>query len=128
MTLTPIRTDGAPAPVQGAPYSQAIDAGDTVYVSGQVPLDPDGLLVGDDIVAQTTRCLANVAAILEAAGLSLRSVAKTTVYMTDLGEFGAMNDAYAAAFGDHAPARATIGVAALPAGARVEIEAVAIRG
>lgn len=122
-----IRTDQAPAPVQGAPYSQAIDAGDVVFVSGQVPLDAGGTLVSEDVGAQTTRCLANVAAILAEAGLDLTAVVKTTVYMLDLGRFGEMNAAYAAAFGAHAPARSTIGVAALPAGASVEIEAVALR-
>jgi len=125
--MKPIRTDLAPAPVQGAPYSQAIDAGGLVFVSGQVPLDTAGELVSDDVAAQTAQCLANIAAVLDAAGLTLAAVAKTTVYMTDLGEFGAMNEAYAAAFAGHAPARATVGVAALPAGARVEIEAVAVR-
>ena len=123
-----IRTTAAPAPVQGAPYSQAIDTGSLVFVSGQVPLDPAGALVGDDIAVQTRRCLANIAAILAEAGLGLGDIAKTTVYMTDLGEFGAMNAAYAETFAAHAPARATVGVAALPAGARVEIEAIALRG
>jgi 2-iminobutanoate/2-iminopropanoate deaminase len=125
----PVRTDRAPAPVAGAPYSQAIvaPAGRTVYVSGQVPLDPaTGALAGADIATQTRRALQNVAAVLEAAGASLADVVRTTVYMTDLSEFGTMNAVYAEAFGDHAPARATVGVAALPAGARVEIDAIAV--
>ncbi len=122
-----IRTTAAPAPVQGAPYSQAIDAGALVFVSGQVPLDASGALVGPAIGDQTRQCLDNVAAILAEAGLCLADVAKTTVYMTDLDEFSGMNTAYAAAFAAHAPARATVGVAALPAGARVEIEAIAVR-
>lgn len=125
--MEPIRTTAAPAPVQGAPYSQAIDTGSLVFVSGQVPLDAGGTLVGEDIALQTRQCLDNIAAILAEAGLGLADVAKTTVYMTDLGEFSAMNAAYAEGFAAHAPARATIGVAALPAGARVEIEAVAVR-
>lgn len=124
-----IRTDKAPAPVQGAPYSQAIAAtpGEVVYVSGQVPIDPiSGELIEDDIRLQTALVLRNIAAILAAAGSSLHQVVKTTVYLKDFDDFGAMNEIYAQAFSAHAPARATIGVAALPLGARVEIEAVAI--
>ncbi|MEW6581611.1 MAG: Rid family detoxifying hydrolase [Actinomycetota bacterium] len=125
-----IRTDTAPAPVAGAPYSQAIAAapGEVVWVSGQVPVDPaTGALAADDVAAQTTLVLRHVASILAAAGGALAHVVKTTVYLTDLaGDFPAMNAAYAAAFGDHAPARATVGVATLPLGARVEIEAVAV--
>lgn len=121
-----IRTAHAPAPLAGAPYSQAIRTGDFVFVSGQVPLDPDGRLVAGGIAEQTARSLANVGAILEAAGSGLANVVKTTVYMTDLSEFGEMNAIYAEAFGSHAPARATVQVAALPAGARVEIDAIAI--
>lgn len=121
-----IRTDEAPAPVHGAPYSQAIRAGNLVFVSGQVPLDAAGLLVGDEIATQTAQSLRNVAAILAAAGVALDDVVKTTVYLTDLADFGTMNAVYAEHFGGHAPARATVQVAALPAGARVEIEAVAV--
>lgn len=124
-----IRTQKAPAPVQGAPYSQAIAAipGEVVYVSGQVPIDPlTGELIDDDIRLQTALVLRNIAAILGAAGSSLHQVVKTTVYLKDFDDFGAMNEIYAQAFSDHAPARATVGVAALPLGARVEIEAVAI--
>lgn len=127
MIMESLRTTAAPAPVQGAPYSQAIDAGSLIFVSGQVPLDPSGVLVGDDIAVQTRQCLDNIAAILTEAGLGLANVAQTTVYMTDLNEFSAMNGAYAEAFAAHAPARATVGVAALPAGARVEIAAIAVR-
>jgi 2-iminobutanoate/2-iminopropanoate deaminase len=115
--------------VAGAPYSQAIavPAGRMVFVSGQVPLDPvTGALAGDDVATQTRRALANVAAVLEAAGASLADVVKTTVYMTDLGQFGAMNEVYAEAFAGHAPARATVGVLALPVGALVEIDAIAV--
>ncbi len=125
-----IRTDEAPAPVAGAPYSQAIAAsgGEVLWVSGQVPLDASGSLAADDVPGQTRQCLANVAAVVAAAGGSMADVVKTTVYMTDLAMFGEMNAVYAEAFGEMPPARATIGVAALPAGAQVEIEAVAVLG
>jgi 2-iminobutanoate/2-iminopropanoate deaminase len=125
-----IRTEDAPAPVAGAPYSQAIaaTAGEVVWVSGQVPLLPSGELAADDVPGQTRQCLANIAAILSAAGASMDDVVKTTVFMTDLGGFPEMNAVYGEAFGDVPPARATIGVAALPAGAQVEIEAVAVIG
>ncbi len=125
-----IRTDQAPAPVAGAPYSQAIAArgGEVVWVSGQVPLVPGGGIVAEDVAGQTRQCLANIAAILDAAGGSLDDIVKTTVYMTDLERFPEMNVAYAEAFAAAPPARATVGVAALPAGAIVEIEAVAVIG
>lgn len=122
-----IRTTDAPAPLAGAPYSQAIGAAGLVFVSGQVPLDATGTLVAGGIAEQTAQSLANVAAILAAAGASLADVVKTTVYMTDLGEFAEMNAVYAETFAGHTPARATVQVAALPAGARVEIDAVAVR-
>lgn len=130
MARRAIRTDDAPAPVSGAPYSQAIGAtgGEVVWVSGQVPLLASGDLVGDDVPAQTRQCLANIAAIIRAAGGTMEDVVKTTVFMTDLGAFPEMNAVYGEAFGDAPPARATIGVAALPAGAQVEIEAVAVIG
>ena len=125
-----IRTESAPAPVAGAPYSQAVAAGpgELVFVSGQVPVDPaTGALVDGDVAVQTRLVLAHVAAILAEAGASLADVARTTVYLRDLGaDFPAMNAAYAEAFGGHAPARATVGVAALPLGAPVEIDAVAV--
>ncbi len=126
-TLRPIRTEAAPAPVAGAPYSQAIAAGGFVFVSGQVPVDvATGALVADDITEQTVQVLANVAAVLRAAGGTLADVVKSTVFLVDLGnDFAPMNAAYAEAFGAHAPARSTVGVAALPLGARVEIEVVA---
>ncbi len=125
-----IRTERAPAPVQGAPYSQAIGAtpGEIVWVSGQVPVDPTtGQLIEDDIHLQTALVLRNVAAILAEAGSGMQEVVKTTVYLRDLDDFGAMNEVYTYAFGDHAPARATIGVASLPLGARVEIDAIAVK-
>jgi 2-iminobutanoate/2-iminopropanoate deaminase len=128
--VRPIRTESAPAPVAGAPYSQAVATapGEMVFVSGQLPVDPaTGALVEGDVGEQTRVAPAHVAAILAAAGAGLGDVARTTVYLQDLSsDFPAMNAAYAAAFAGHAPARATVGVAALPLGARVEIDAVAV--
>ena len=124
-----VRTDAAPAPVAGAPYSQAVAAtpGEIVFVSGQVPVDPGtGALIEDDVRLQTALVLRHVAAVLRAAGAGLEDVVKTTVFLVDMADFGAMNEVYAHAFAGHAPARATVGVAALPLGARVEIEAVAV--
>ena len=127
MAKSVVQTEGAPAPVGGAPYSQAIVAQGLVFAAGQVPLDPaTGSLVEGGIAEQTDRCFDNVAAILTAAGSSLEQVVKTTVFMTDLGEFGAMNEAYARRMPAPFPARSTVQVAALPAGARVEIEVVAL--
>lgn len=126
MELRTIKADGAPNAV--GPYSHAVVAGDYVFCSGQVPLDPaTSELVTGDIAVQTNRILDNLAAVLAAAGSSLDRVVKTTVFLADIGDFAAMNDAYAKRFGDHRPARSTIGVAALPRGARVEIECVAAR-
>ena len=127
-----IRTEAAPAPVAGAPYSQAAASapadGEVVWVSGQLGIDPAaGTLVADDASAQTALALRHIAAILAEAGGGLADVVKTTVYLTDLaGDFPAMNEVYGHAFAGSAPARATVGVAALPLGARVEIEAVAV--
>ena len=122
-----VRTEDAPAPFQGAPYSQAISAGGLVFVSGQLSLRPDHAeIVGDSIAEQTEQVFANLRAILEAAGSGLDRLVKTTVYLTDLGDFGGMNEVYARHVGDAPPARATIEVAALPSGARVEIEAIAL--
>jgi 2-iminobutanoate/2-iminopropanoate deaminase len=104
------------------------EAAGLVFVSGQVPIDPaTGALIDGDVAAQTTLALAHVGAILRAAGSGLDRVVKTTIYLTDLaGDFATMNEAYRAALGPHAPARATVGVAALPLGAAVEIEAIAL--
>lgn len=115
------------APAAIGPYSQAVRSGDLLFLSGQIPLDPaTGQLVGGGIEAQTERAVKNLEAVLAAAGGSLRDVVKTTVYLTDLGQFQAFNAAYARFFGEvPAPARATVQVAALPRGALVEIEAVA---
>lgn len=127
MTKTVIAVDGAPRPFAGAPYNQAIKAGGLVFCAGQVAIDPEGgALVGDDVAAQTHRALRNLQAVLEGAGSGLDQVVKTTVFMTDLGEFGAMNEVYAEYFTSDPPARSTVQVAGLPAGARVEIEAVAL--
>jgi 2-iminobutanoate/2-iminopropanoate deaminase len=127
--LRVIRTEAAPAPVAGAPYSQAVAAaaGEFVFVSGQVPVDvATGQLVADDIAVQTRQVLANVTAVLEGAGATLADVVKSTVFLADLGgDFAPMNAVYGEVFGAHTPARSTIGAAALPLGARVEIEVVA---
>ncbi|AFM11077.1 RidA family protein [Turneriella parva] len=118
-----IATTGAPAAV--GPYSQAIQAGEYVFLSGQIPLVPEtGLLASEDIKAQTEQVMKNVRAVCEAAGGSLSKIVKCTVFMTDLSQFQAMNEVYAAHFGEHKPARSTVQVAALPRGASVEIEAV----
>lgn len=120
-----VTTADAPAPV--GPYSQAVAQGRLLFVSGQIPLDPKtGSLVDGDIEAQTERAIANLHAILEAAGTSLARVVRTTVYVTDLSLFGRVNQVYARFFSaDPAPARATLQVAALPLGAQVEIDAIA---
>ena len=121
-----IATGRAPSAV--GPYSQAIAAGDFVFCSGQVHLDPaSGVLVGADIGVQTQRVLDNLAAVLESAGLTLADTVKTTVFLVDMNDFGAMNEVYGRYMPDPPPARSTIGVAALPKGARVEIELIAAR-
>jgi 2-iminobutanoate/2-iminopropanoate deaminase len=116
------------APAAIGPYSQAITSGDWIFVSGQISLDPaTGGMANGGIQAETHRVLQNLAAILEASGSSLDRVLKTTVFLIDLAEFSAMNDVYRDYFSDPAPARSTVQVAALPRGARIEIEAVATR-
>ena len=131
MTTTRIATDQAPAAV--GPYSQAVSTGEApgsiVLVSGQVPLDPaTGTLVEGDVQAQAERVLTNIGAILAAAGLGYEHVVKTTVLLADIADFGAVNEVYARYFtGEVLPARAALAVAALPLGAGVEIEAVAVR-
>src|SRR4051794_25488338 len=122
-----VRTEEAPAPFQGAPYSQAIKAGGLVFVSGQVALRPGSPdPVSDEIVGQTEQVFANLRVILEAAGTSLERVVKTTVYLRNLDDFQGMNDVYRKYVGDLPPARATIEVSALPAGSLVEIDAIAL--
>jgi 2-iminobutanoate/2-iminopropanoate deaminase len=125
MEKTVIRTEAAPAPFQGAPYNQAIVAGDLVFVAGQLGLKPGDTAVEGDIAQQTGQALANLAAILEAAGSSIDKLVKTSVFLMDLDDFQAMNEVYATRVGDHPPARSTFQVANLPSGALVEIEAVA---
>jgi 2-iminobutanoate/2-iminopropanoate deaminase len=112
------------------PYSHGVWSGDLLHLSGQTPLDPaTGRLLEGDIGAQTRRCLSNLAAVLEAAGLGPDDVVKCTVYLVDMADFPAMNEAYAAAWTEPYPARTTIGVAGLPLGARVEVECIArVRG
>jgi 2-iminobutanoate/2-iminopropanoate deaminase len=123
----PIRTDAAPAPFQGAPYSQAIKANGLVFVSGQVALRPGAKeLVPGGIVEQTEQVFANLRAILEAAGSSLAEIVKTTVFLQSFDDFGAMNEVYARHVGDTPPARSTFEVGKLPSGALIEIEAVAL--
>ena len=125
MEKTVIRTEAAPAPFQGAPYNQAIVAGELVFVAGQLGLRPGDTSVDGDIGQQTEQALANLAAILEAAGSSMDKLVKSTVYLHDLDDFQGMNEVYAAKVGDRPPARSTFQVAKLPSGALVEIEAVA---
>jgi 2-iminobutanoate/2-iminopropanoate deaminase len=118
-----VHTPGAPAAI--GPYSQAIAAGGLLFCSGQIPLDPaSGEIDAKGPAEQARVCLANLAAVCEAAGTSLARALRVTVYMTDLDAFAHVNEAYAAFFGDDPPARVAIGVAALPRGAQVEIDAV----
>ncbi|MCY3002435.1 MAG: Rid family detoxifying hydrolase [Planctomycetota bacterium] len=116
---------GAPAPI--GPYSQAIRAGDTIYLAGQIGLDARTGELASGVEEQTRVALRNLEAVLAVAGLDLRHVVSTTVYLTDLNDFAALNAVYAQSFPELAPARATVGVAALPKGARVEISAIAVR-
>ena len=121
-----VRTEAAPAPFQGAPYSQAITAGGFVFVSGQLALAPGHTeLGGGTIGEQTEQVFANLRAILEAAGSGLDRLVKTTVFLQNLDDFQGMNEVYAAHVGDRPPARSTVEVARLPSGALVEIEAIA---
>jgi len=122
-----VRTEAAPAPFQGAPYSQAIKANGLVFVSGQLALRPgDKELQGGEIGPQTEQIFANLKAILEEAGSSLDKVIKTTVFLQRLEDFAGMNEVYARHIGDSPPARSTVEVAKLPSGALVEIEAIAL--
>jgi 2-iminobutanoate/2-iminopropanoate deaminase len=122
-----VRTEAAPAPFQGAPYSQAIKAGGLVFVAGQVAVEPGhSRVVGDTIQEQTEQVLANLRAILEAADSGLDRLVKTTVFLQNLDDFQGMNEVYAKHVGDQPPARSTVEVAKLPSGALVEIEAIAL--
>ena len=123
--MSPIATPSAPAAV--GPYSQAIDTGALVFVSGQLPIDPATGAIPAGAAAQAEQVFANVRAILEAAGLGLADVVKTTVFLADLADFAAVNDAYSRAFRAPFPARSCVQVAAIPKGARLEVEAIATR-
>lgn len=124
---TPVATDQAPGAI--GPYSQAIRAGAWLFCSGQVALDPaTGQLVQGEVAAQTHQALRNLRAVLQAAGSDLSRVVKTTVFLIDMGDFAAMNEVYATFFSASPPARSTIAVAALPRGARVEVECIALTG
>jgi 2-iminobutanoate/2-iminopropanoate deaminase len=129
MSKEVVRTENAPAPFQGAPYSQAIKANGFVFVSGQLALEPGhNELVEGGITEQTEQVMANLRAILEAAGSSLDRLVKTTVFLQHLDDFAGMNEVYARHVGAEPPARSTVEVAKLPSGALVEIEAVALGG
>ena len=119
-----IFTAGAPAPI--GPYSQAVRSGNELFCSGQIPLDPQtGELVAGDVSAQAERVLQNLGAVLSAAGLSFADVVKTTIYLADMNDFAAVNAVYGKYFGESKPARSTFAVAALPKGARLEIDCIA---
>ena len=120
-----IRTEAAPAPFQGAPYSQAIRNGELVFVSGQLGLKPGDTVISGSIQDQTEQIFQNLKAILEEAGSGLDRIVKTTVFLTDLGNFQGMNEVYARHVGEDRPARSTVEISALPSGALVEIEAIA---
>ena len=126
MDLRTVSTEKAPKAI--GPYSQAIVSGELIFTAGQIGLDPaTGELVGGEIKLQTARVLDNMAAVLEAAGSGLDRVVKCTVFLADFAEFAAMNEVYAERFGQHRPARSTVGTSALPRGARIEIECIAVR-
>ncbi|HEX2168193.1 MAG TPA: RidA family protein [Longimicrobiales bacterium] len=126
MTLSAVQTDAAPAAI--GPYSQGIVANGLVFTAGQIPLHPKTmeLVGGEDVAAQTERVMQNLAAILESAGSSLGNVVKTTVFLKDMDDFGAMNEVYGRHFGVHRPARSTVQAAKLPKDVRVEIEAIGL--
>jgi len=121
-----VATDRAPRAI--GPYSQAVRAGDLVFASGQIPIDPaTGEFVAGGIAEQTEQILRNLTAVFEAAGVGLNQVVKTTVFLADMDDFSAMNEVYGRFFGEEPPARATVQAARLPRDARVEIEAIAVR-
>lgn len=127
MQRSVIATPAAPAAI--GPYSQAIRAGNLVFTSGQIPLDPaTGQMVTGDLTAETRRVLDNLAAVLSAAGVGFADVVKTTIFLTDMGDFAAVNALYAERFSGAPPARSTVQVARLPKDARVEIEMIAVGG
>lgn len=121
-----VRSNDAPAPI--GPYSQAVRSGNELFCSGQIPLDPQSgeLVGGNDPAAQAEQALRNLGSVLEAAGMSFANVVKTTIFLVDMNDFAAVNEVYARFVGDTKPARSTVAVAALPKGARVEIDAIAV--
>jgi 2-iminobutanoate/2-iminopropanoate deaminase len=122
--LKRVETSAAPAAI--GPYSQGISVADLVFTAGQIPLDPDTMqVVGTTIQEQTDRVMRNLSGILEAAGASLSTVVKTTVFLADMNEFGAMNEVYSRWFGNHKPARSTVQVSRLPKDVKIEVEAIA---
>jgi 2-iminobutanoate/2-iminopropanoate deaminase len=124
--MKPIASPEAPRPV--AAYSQGIEAGGLVFTAGQVGIDPATGALGHGLEAQAALAFSNIAAVLRAAGLGATDVAKVTIFVTDLAQFGVVNAAFERFVGDHRPARSTVGVAALPLGALIEVEAIAVRG
>jgi len=127
MSRRAVTTDKAPKAI--GPYSQGILAGNLLFVSGQIPLDPaSGNVVGASIEEQTERVLKNVLGVVEASGLKLADVSRTTVFLKDINEFPKMNEVYAKFFGDHRPARSTVEVSNLPKGVKIEIDAIAVAG
>jgi 2-iminobutanoate/2-iminopropanoate deaminase len=127
MAIATVHSEHAPKAI--GPYSQAVSHGDLVYTAGQIALDPATMeVVAGGVTEQTERVMANLRAVLEAAGSSFSRVLKTTVFLADMADFAAMNEVYGRAFGDHRPARSTVAVAGLPRGVRVEIEVVAVKG
>lgn len=119
-----IHTDSAPAAI--GPYSQAIKVGDMVFTSGQIALTPNGEFLDGSVEAQARQVLKNLSEVLKEAGSSMSKVVKTTIFLADMGDFAAINEIYAEAFGDHKPARSTVAVKTLPKNALIEIEAVAL--
>ena len=120
-----ISTDKAPAAI--GPYSQAIDLGNMVFLSGQIPIDPATGVMPESVEAQAKQVLTNIQNILAEAGLTMANVVKTTVFLSDLGDFAAVNEVYASFFAEPYPARSCVQVAAIPKGAKVEIETIAVR-
>ena len=124
MTLEPFHTDAAPAAI--GPYSQAVKVGDLLFCSGQIPLDPATMeMVGDTAAEQCEQVMSNIQNLLEAAGLGLDRVARTTIFLASMADFAAVNEVYAKYFGDHKPARACVAVKELPKAALVEIDCIA---
>lgn len=122
---TVISTSKAPAAI--GPYSQAIIAGDFLFLSGQIPLNPEnGTMVGETAADQAKQVMSNLSAVLEAAGATLENLVKTTIFLADLADFGAVNEVYGSCFAENPPARATVEVSCLPKGALVEIEGIAV--